>query len=311
MLLAIAGIHDILRVFTHRTARSIYIAAATVYVLLVITSRTFDASFVDSLIPGDRPISRYESSNGFGVFYTANDGRLAQWVKNNIPKDGIIANPGGLYNTWASLAEHERLYAAYNVVTIVDSEPVIINLTKLLRNESQLDLDALTRRRVKYVLLPEQFSVSLYNPRLVLVKSFGQARFYEILSTTKETWTTIPIGVSPTAEKITVATTGAYVCRYCGNTFYFTQQDILSEARLGPKDELSLILPTSLSAKEYELFVDRGGDEIQVRINGLAATTKTDESVARVRPGDNITLINHTKKNLHLRALGLRAVSGE
>lgn len=311
LLLAIAGITSIIRLIPGQKPLAIFLSIAVIINVLIVASRTYDRPFITSLIPGDKPISRYESSGGFGIFYTANDAKLAEWVKKNVPRDGIIANPGGLYNSWAVLTERETLYATYNVPTIDQPEKVLSNLSKLITGDLTADVDELLRRRVKYVLLPEKFSVAIYHPRATLLRTIGQSRFYSLHATTVSDWLTVPIGASTTPAGIKITSDGQNSCRYCGNVFYFSQQDMLQQTKLGPTNSLVISLPKSLPRERYALYIDHDAPTLNIKRNGQPVEPSDNVELATVRPGDMISINNGTDSNIYIRAIGFLGLDSE
>lgn len=312
ILLAIAGTSFIVERVSGRIFRSTLLSISAIYIILVVGSRAFDQPLVGTILRDDRPISRYESSGGFGVFYTKNDAALAAWVKDHIPNDGIVANPGGLYNSWAQLTEHEVLFATYNVPIVGNAPDMYTSLTRLLEGESGVNLQTLLDHRVKYILLPENFSISIYHPRVILRKMIGQARFYEILpAPTYGSWLPIRLGATTTESGLTISTTGHYECRYCGNVFYFSDQSILKELILEPENQVTIEVPVQLHARRIDFFVDRLPSDIDIRVNGGVWKKVSVENVTsslEFPAGKKfiLELRNSSHEGIHIHALALR-----
>ncbi|MBI3572974.1 MAG: hypothetical protein HY092_02115, partial [Candidatus Kerfeldbacteria bacterium] len=213
---------------------------------------------------------------------TKNDAALANWVKNNIPAAGIIANPGGLYNTWASLTGHPTLWASYNVPTIAEPAPYLASVKHLLRDEPAADVDLLRRRGIEYILVPEQFSVAMYHPRVQLLKQIGRARLYRLSDSSLAVRLPIPLGNGKSNDGISVTTNGHSSCRYCGNAFYFTDQDNLTQLELAPTGTIAITLPADILRRGYPetLLVDHSDGTVDYRTNDSEWKTSGREAIA-------------------------------
>ncbi len=223
----------------------------------------------------------------------------------------MIANPGGLYNAWATLAEHEVLFVAYNIPTVNDTEPVFDNLYKLLQGTRPVDVDYLIQRRVKYVLIPEQYAVAIFHPQAKLLRTEGEARFYELVSSDKtSTVLSIPIGKGLGDAGIQITTDGKYSCRYCDNRFYFTQADLLQELILQPGNTITVTFSPSDKQRTMELAVDRTLRPIEVKTPGGNWVTVNEELVQQITLPQNqmgtITLRNGNLSLVRIRAMALR-----
>lgn len=268
MLLGTAGAVGVKQLILSRRWQQLIIGVVTLYAMLIVVSRSFDQKYINTILPNDRPVSRYESSGGFGIFYTKNDAALAAWVKTNVHDQLIIANPGGLYNSWSPLTGNPSLWATYNVPTVAEPEPYIASLKQILRGEADADVDLLLRRGIAYILLPEQFSVALYHPRVKLLHQVGRARLYQLTETAQNF--SIPITLNNEINKngITLKTSGRILCRYCENTYYFTDQDLLYQIELTPAVSMTITVPASLIRpnKVIGLNIDQSLAEIEYRL---------------------------------------------
>lgn len=288
ILLGISGADGIKQLIHSRHWQQLVISLVALYAILVVVSRSFDQQYVGTILANDRPVSRYDSSKGFGIFYTKNDATLAAWVKNNILDNNIIANPGGLYNSWAALTEHPTLWATYNVPTVTDPEQYIATIKHLLRGEPGADVDLLLRRGIKYILLPEQYATAIYHPRVRLLQQIGQARFYQLLDSATLAISPMPIGATATSEGITAIINGRTWCRYCGNTFYFTDQNVLQELEVPPLGVLTLTVPNKAIGTHHQMsvLVDHSDGTIDYRTDNSQWKTSTFEKIPlSITPG--------------------------
>lgn len=282
ILLGIAGADGIKQLMRSRRWQQVVIGVVALYAILIVTSRAFDQKHVGAILPADRPISRYESSGGFGIFYTKNDAALAAWMKVNIPDQLIVANPGGLYNAWAPLTRHPTLWATYNVLTVADPEQYIVSLKKLLRGEPGADVDLLLRRGIKYIILPEQYHVSVNHPRVKLLQQIGQARAYQLTDSVSASIYSLPIGTRVNENGIEVGFSGRVLCRYCGNAFYFTDQDTLSQLELPPTGTITITLPKEISqsGQQISVLIDHGGGAIEYQDENNIWKLSTSEKIS-------------------------------
>lgn len=312
ILLGAAGILQLFRILRPSLFRSAVIGLAVVYVGLVLASRAFDYPFIQGIQKDDRPISRYGGSNGFTIFYTRHDVQLADWIKNNIHDQGRIMNPGGLYNSWVPLAEHPVVWATYNVPTIASGLMVAQVTTQLLAGQPAVDVAYLRAQGVKYLLLPEQYHVAVYYPELRLRRIVGQSRFYEILpSQPGAPWIRIPMERSTADSDVLLAGAFAVGCRYCYNTFYFTDQASLYELQIDGQAEMTFALKASTQSRRLALLIDRNPSALKYRIDDRPWQTSSAEALisdVSVPAGHQlvVTIKNPTFKPLRIYAAAFR-----
>jgi hypothetical protein len=315
VLLGTSGLNAIAKLLRRARTQYVFISAIVVYVLLLVYSRAFDQTFVPTSFQKDQPISRYGSSKGFSILYTKNDVALAEWVKIHVPNDGIIYNPGGLYNQWASLTEHQVVLSNYNTATIGDAPTLINEFNSLLQGVPNAQLQAITSSRVAYILLPEKYSVGIFHSQVQLLKQIGSARFYKILREPNAIlWEPLPLTPDYFASNLRVVGKVKIECRYCGDAFYFTDKSTLRSIILNSGSEATFALAQQNRQITYDLYTDHGGSKIAFRTGAGEWVQTTDDILARKIVVPANTRLQFQLKNLgteqvHINALALQVVN--
>jgi hypothetical protein len=262
-----AGLWLLFKALPSRSSRLFTITVFFTYSFLIFTVRTFDPLLINTWQLNNQLISRYSQSAGFGIFYTKNDIRLAEWVKTNIPKESLIMNPGGLYNDWASLTEHPVVLTQYNNANVPDYPAVEKTTRSLLRGKNSVNLASYKIYNIRYLLLPEKFETEIYNPYLSLIKQFGQARIYRINNSPRLADKFYSIDLYRPQNSL-IKISGKYTtrCRYCGNPFYFTLKDALYTLSIPPEGELTFTLPADSINKRLNVYLYPENNHFKVMI---------------------------------------------
>lgn len=315
VLLGTSGLNAIIKLFRRARTQYVLISAIVVYVLLLTFSRTFDQTFVPTSFQKDQPISRYGSSKGFSILYTKNDIALAEWVKIHVPNDGVIYNPGGLYNQWASLTEHQVVLSNYNTATIGNAPMLINEFNNLLQGVPNAQLHAITSSRVSYILLPEKFSVGIFHSQVQLLKQIGNARFYKILRQPNEVlWEPLPLTPHSSTSNLRVVGKVKIECRYCGDAFYFTDKSTLRKLIFNSGTEVTFELAQQKRQITYDLYADHGGSKLAFRTSVGEWVQTQDDILARkiVVPANTrlrFQLKNPDTEQVQVNALALQVVN--
>ncbi len=313
------GLWILFHALTNRLIRLIMLASISAFALTILTARTFDQPLVRANQADDRPISRYGQLSGFGIFYTKNDIRLAEWIKKMIPDRAVVMNPGGLYNDWASLTEHQVVLGRYNNPVITDYPPVEKNTIDLLRGSGSVDFTQFSKRNIGYILLPENFRVEIFNPQVDLIKQVGQARLYRIKDQADRKGQFYSLNLKDLTQSSPLKLSGQYTtrCRYCGNSFYFSFQDALYALVLPAGGMITLSLPPERVSSTVNVYFQVESGLVDVRINGQPAdqTPSPDRSGywnRSVPPGQSVTVSIHNVSNeqtMEIDALALEVLS--
>lgn len=312
VLLGASGLQGLHSWFRHSKVRHIFVTLLVLYSLLLLYSRAFDQAFVRTIFKADQPISRYGTSKGFSILYTKNDLVLAEWVKKNVLNDGVIYNPGGLYNQWASLTEHRIVLVNYNSSTIGDASAVIASAAELFQGAPNPKLSDFISANVKYILLPEGFQTSVYHAQVSLLKRIGNARLYEVLDEqVSGEWIRLSLNPKLTSGELKTVGKATIVCRYCGDNFYFTDKETLQAIALKPGESVTLELASQPISRTFDLYVDSSGKRVALRwAGGLWLDAKEEKVGTDLNVPSNtrvkFQIRNSETEEIHINALALQ-----
>lgn len=202
-------------------------------------------------------ISRYAANEGFGVFYTRNDVRLAEWAKANLPQSIIVANPGGLYNSWAVLTGRQPMYYAYDQLSISGGQDLNDELQLLLGNTSDARPDELLDSGVGYVLLPENFSTTLFNPQISLLHSEGRSRLYQLNRDNVSDLRTYNLLNSKERPR-NVSLEGQFTiqCPFCDNRLYYQFKETIKQLMLPSQGTVTIRVDDVSRGEVISLLTD-------------------------------------------------------
>lgn len=272
IILGGAGIWGLHGLVKNRWARTATIAIACAFIAIIVSARFFD----EKLLPNDtNTVSRYSVNNGFGIFYGKDDVRVAEWAKANLPADAGIVNPGGLYNTWASLSQRRIMYHAYGDIHSFEADKAHAAVLAVLTNETSECPTPLLNAEYRYLMIPTQFSVYFRNPCATLLYQSGTARLYRIGKTAGDTVASRGIMFSDVHRyKNDIDVTGSYqiICNHCGNRFYAQFQEVDKSMLVPEKGSLIITLPAPTENRFINLVVV--GDNAALRAEMLPATAR-------------------------------------
>ncbi len=223
VLLGAAGISLSLQKLQNKIAQTFAVAILFVFVALIFFSRISDRILVSDA----HIVSRYGKNDGFNLFYTQDDVKVAEWVKGNTQKGAGIVNPGGLYNAWASISQRRTMYARTEAGTL-EPEATHQVVADLLNNHSLSCPHKLLAHGYDYLLMPSQYVVRFWNPCLTLVHASGEARLYKIHEQPLNSTQSYGVNFSNLTSQNAITISGNFQvhCKYCDNKFYYQFKEI-------------------------------------------------------------------------------------
>ncbi|MFA6473940.1 MAG: hypothetical protein WCV85_03610 [Patescibacteria group bacterium] len=253
ILLGAVFLFSLLQLIPRRAMKVSFIAVMLIASVYVASSRFFDKVFVTPTWA----VSRYGKSDGFGLFYTLDDVRVANWARQNLPKDVGIANPGGLYNAWATVSERKTLYLAFSVMNSADPKNTHQEVVNLLTNNTLSCPQYLQKENFQYLFIPAQYELWPYNPCLSLVHQSGKARLYKISSGPVVSNTIQTVNLSDPSKSNTISITGDYsvVCPYCNSRLYYQFQEIGRALRVPSKGTVVITIASPKQDRRINLLV--------------------------------------------------------
>ena len=223
-------------------------------------------------------VSRYSSNAGFGIFYARNDVKLAEWAKRNLPPTAVIANPGGLFNSWAVLSGHQQMYYAYDQLAVSGGPRMNKELQLLLDNSSAARPDVLLNHGVGYVVLPENFSTTLFHPQTVLLHAEGRSRLYQLRrNSTSDFYALNLLNTVDRSETVSLEGNFSVQCRYCGNRLYYQFEDTLKQLTLPSQETLTIQFDDVSKGEVLSLKTDPLLSRGEVAVNGDTKKTAIRE----------------------------------
>lgn len=259
VILASAATYFLLVLLKQSKLKLVATTMMLVVLFLIVFSRTIDAVLIDD----QYLISRYNSSRGFGIFYTRNDVLLAEWVKNNVRDDSMIINPGGLYNVWASMTMHPISYFAYGMVS--RGEESHEKIVDLLFNRDPNKPTYLLDRKIRYVLVPEGFLITLYHPYLQLRKQIGGAKFYSLTDQPIRSTNLAELSLTSLTDDPVFDVSGEYKlhCLYCENRLYYQFRELAQSLIIAPGKSIKLTIKKTSLQRPVNLIINTSGTELR------------------------------------------------
>lgn len=265
ILLGAAGIYYGLQIISARMIKTTVVAVLFVVAILISGSRFFDEVFLSDA----QAISRYGRSDGFGMFYTRDDVKVAVWAKEHLPKDAGVINPGGLYNTWANLTERKIMYVR-GEINSPESEKTHQAVVNLLNNQDAGCPKQLIKQKFQYLLLPSQYAVHFRNSCVNLIYESGNARLYELSDQPFTAIESQAINFSDLTQNKGIFLSGDFkqVCNYCGNGFYHRFEDVGRFIRVPAGNFFYINISSIDYDRNINILIDGENSSFDVKIIG-------------------------------------------
>lgn len=265
VLLGAAGIYYGLQLVSSKAVKTSALAALLIIIILIFGSRFFDKTFLSDA----RAISRYGQNNGFGMFYSNDDVQVAEWAKEHLPKDAGIINPGGLYNTWASITERRVMYARAEINS-EESEKTHQAVVNLLNSQDIGCPQQLTKQKYQYLLLPSQYVIYFQNPCVNLIYKSGAARLYKINDQITATVKSQAINLDDLTQNKNISISGDFgtVCTHCNNRFYYQFKNVGRAIRIPANGMMYITIAQADYNRNINLIVLTQNPRLTVTIIG-------------------------------------------
>lgn len=269
VIFAAIGLYCFVILGASRRVQALKITVFLIVAILVFTSRMSDKI----LIGNKNAISRYNNNSGFGMFFQKNDVLLADWFREHTDDALVVANPGGLYGIWTSMAGHPTVYFGYGQINVphpIETNQEIINL--MTNGESGRPAASLSNN-VGYLFVPQAVPADIAHPYLKLLKQFGTARLYKILDqpeTIDRLITLYPLLNDSIAD---IHLTGDYVGQapLNGNRFFYQFQQVVQKITLESEKTIQLLIDKSTMRRTLVLKLHTNSEGMRIRVNGVQA----------------------------------------
>ncbi len=279
VLLAAIGLYCFVILGSSRRVQTLKVAMVSIIAVLIFASRMSDTV----LVAGGNAISRYNSNSGFGMFYQKNDVSLAHWFREYIDDSSVIANAGGLYGVWTSMAGHPMVYLARNQIDVAQPTEVNQEIINLMTDGSSGQPAVLLSNNIRYLFVPQTVPADIVHPYLQLLHQIGTSRVYRILdqpATTDRVITLIPL-LDNTIEDVHL--TGDYGVQKAlnGRAFFYQFQSVAQVLTLNSEKLIRLKFDAVSVQREVLLKLNTTSEALGVFVNGVPVSRQPSQTGER------------------------------